>query len=731
MTSGLLVQQLSSDFAAGPAIDEGSVLHTKASMRFRRRRSRQEETGSFGVLSAPLDASCRSELPAAVSGASAAQQPCVQSYRDRLGRGPTYVHDGWLVERAEAQFSTLPSSVRRFLLSKEFLSPPCSRRAQYAFQEIPGLAAELEAVNTCGPPGEEWCGSFLSSAATDEKLFVSVVDAALLQFQRIRRSGRPLTDHRNVLVVGGGPAGMLAAIEAAALGCSVEVVELRPTGVRTRNLGMFPRELWMLARLGAPRELFNDAFGFARKNGIALFDLELFLGAIALKMGAAIYRNAQAMPTPEGLASGVLRCVRHAGGRTVVPDAVDRSCIIRTRQSSCMHLSDSEIELHFSVLVNCEGSRQHLTRLLAGDESVVSLVEIAHGQMEREPDQGTYSFTGDDHIHSSVADADWDRFSRVVREDHRSLPTHVTSFIANCPRSLFKRDSEVPHLMPRCPVEWIGIPLPHHSAAEGASSGPASPKGLYEGVSAQSDSLAGAFGLRDSSIARVLVEGMLPHTYKGRRTPEVVDEVDPVVFLLALLDSVGAGSVVDEDGLLEYFATETGWENPGQNSACIFTSNFAGLNTSPSKPLMHGVVPGSAGLEYYILGDAAQSPWFRFGVGVHDAFNTVDVLSRGLSEEAGLRAAAVLEMEAELRRRAVQVVCYHWRFGEQLSKDAAMRAAMRRAVSDQPSTMMLRVQTWASEDCGTEASARRRMSLFTDASPCSGLGDRQKSVMVW
>merc|ERR1711963_831880 len=104
-----------------------------------------------------------------------------------------------------------------------------------------------------------------------------------------------MMDTLSIVIVGGGPTGLMCAIEAAIIGHHVEVVEARPSAVRARAIGLYPETMATLCRIGAPAEMFNDNFLWCDKAGVTIFDLEFFLGQIAMKLGVTVYWNATAL----------------------------------------------------------------------------------------------------------------------------------------------------------------------------------------------------------------------------------------------------------------------------------------------------------------------------------------------------------------------------------------------------------------------------------------------------
>lgn len=95
--------------------------------------------------------------------------------------------------------------------------------------------------------------------------------------------------------------------------------------------------------------------------------------------------------------------------------------------------------------------------------------------------------------------------------------------------------------------------------------------------------------------------------------------------------------------------------NYAKNSFAVWPSQFKGLRTREGAPTMWGQFSGGS-LTYFILGDALNNAWYRFGVGFWDALLGVRVLQRcamQLTDEKAC-AKAAQEREAHMKRRMVQ-----------------------------------------------------------------------------
>jgi len=89
-----------------------------------------------------------------------------------------------------------------------------------------------------------------------------------------------------------------------------------------------------------------------------------------------------------------------------------------------------------------------------------------------------------------------------------------------------------------------------------------------------------------------------------------------------------------------------------------WVGRFRGLRLGGEKPLWRGTVPGSDTVEYGIVGEALQNAWYRFGVGVDDAFAAAARFAEGFDLAPSARLAESRRFERLMASRSVQIL-YH------------------------------------------------------------------------
>lgn len=580
-------------------------------------------------------------------------------------------------------------AVHRRTKSNELASPLAKSHDRVSRQSIVEMTVVKGSVSA----------ELVVSASEDKERYVERWDSVLLYYIRSELAGaiphslRPYG--RDVVVVGGGPCGMFAAIVAALRNNRVRVVEMRPCAVRRRNIGLFPQDILTLARLGAPIELFNNTLFWCEKAGVTLFDLELFLNATALKVGVTILRNAEAVLEPSTLRSGRLLAKRRSGSATVVGPGVDTEHMQLSSYGSQLTSLDDECYCNFDLLVVAEGSRRSMTTHLVGAENVAPLGEVVATQLQGYPKREYYMPEGEEaHIRQVVSKVDWEAFQQAAQRclspdtseasDLPSIPATVSSFVANMPRNVFREDAPVPNLMATAPSDWIAIPLPHAATSIGNQDSDFGARNLYTIGAEQADTgatMEGAFGVSDSAIARIHFEGMWPTSFEGQDIWKLVGSRQPKDVLMALFKACDVEKYIDEEALDQYIKVECCWRNPAQKAALSFQGDARMLKErSDGRSAVFGSVPGSDpddNYEYFIVGDSVMDPWFRWGVGVSDGFHTVRVFADHLASNEDARKSLLLkQLEARERRRAVQTAAYFFHFGSQLATDERIRRTM-------------------------------------------------------
>lgn len=661
-------------------------------------------------------------------------------------------------------FSTFPDELRDLMRSNEFLLPVDNFRACRAHEADSNLMARLQELEVMDKnvDRKSFHGQFAVSRGSDSNLeaFIDKVDATLIYYKNskleLRREafqkhekehgftlasaktanlvGKTLgpsstladvddqkwlheiglMDTLNIAIVGGGPTGLMCAIEAAILGHHVEVIEARPSAVRARAIGLYPETMVTLCRIGAPAEMFNDNFLWCDKAGVTIFDLEFFLAQIALKLGVTIYRNATAIVT-DSIAHGILK-VRHSheSGRTVYSE-YDEFGMVRMRHGVAQRLAMEEFELSFDKIVNCEGSaHRSFAEHLTGDKAKASAPVMATAADVLDVlgnDRQRYLSEWDDHIDKVINEVDWAGYTQALRSD--TVPHKVNCFVCNMPRQVFKEgprangggNYEAPHLMSRCPVDWIGIPIPPNLTKSlellGATEANFVSKGQLNTVAGDKKAgaqeppkgLAASFGLEDKLIDRIHFEGIFP-----ANADQALKGKEPAEVLKALFRACDVSDDIDDAGLARFISAECSFTSAAQNAVGVFDAapvalrTQQGLTTMPQgnrayAQMAHGFVPGSRHrnqIEYYILGDSLCSAWYRWGVGVLDAIVNARFFGQSLLQPSYKgRSMCIKQLEERMAIRTVQTSAYFYHFSRLLSNDARMLRVVKELESAQ------------------------------------------------
>jgi hypothetical protein len=168
--------------------------------------------------------------------------------------------------------------------------------------------------------------------------------------------------------------------------------------------------------------------------------------------------------------------------------------------------------------------------------------------------------------------------------------------------------------------------------------------------------------LADGSLSRYHIEGPLPQSFEfgGKRvaTREVMDKLNPVTLLLRILYAMGVPfDAVDRRRLVEFYTRESSF---GDSSDIVSTwvGAFRTLRLGGEQPLWCGEAPAAPGLAYAIIGEALQNAWYRFGVGVDDAFAAATRYAECLELAPDARLSEALRFEGVMVSRSVQIL-YH------------------------------------------------------------------------
>jgi hypothetical protein len=282
--------------------------------------------------------------------------------------------------------SPLSSSVRGMLEARAF-----GRRYDAVHADLEAIRERLPGLECPSGPVE-----FLSSDASPGDLEMSV--DCLLQHRK-----RLLASHvdrararRHVLVVGGGPGGLMTAIQLALRDHRVVVCEQREVYTRNRFIGVYKEVAHLMAALGMPERMTYDFTHYRGKRGIMLADIQTFLHGVALKLGVIIYTGAVVRsPSAHALRSGELEL--HRSTRGAAGSAAASSIGVTRWQHDTVARVRSGVSIRFDAIVEATGGRSGLRELLVGRENVVSLRAIARSAAARDPSLRSYFDDPDDH----------------------------------------------------------------------------------------------------------------------------------------------------------------------------------------------------------------------------------------------------------------------------------------------------------------------------------------------
>lgn len=173
-------------------------------------------------------------------------------------------HQGYLFRKSREGMSSTSPETRELLKSKSFLAAVCEEdeslrdaREVSAAVEIQrhirgyltrrsNLRASNKSASSLGLTRTQWLTS------NDVRRLSVQVHHCLVEKMRVGRElalARSLP-RRRVCVVGGGPVGLKAAIEAVSLGHQVTLLEEKPENLRARNVGIHIEDQEFLASLG-------------------------------------------------------------------------------------------------------------------------------------------------------------------------------------------------------------------------------------------------------------------------------------------------------------------------------------------------------------------------------------------------------------------------------------------------------------------------------------------------
>ncbi|WP_298770788.1 NAD(P)-binding protein [uncultured Shewanella sp.] len=530
-------------------------------------------------------------------------------------------------ETLKEQLTNLNPATREALSSKAALRPVStigsgSRETEAEFEETLTL------------PGEHAHTRWLVDDDLGADGFLDAFHCALSE-RCARVAG--ISTPKRIVIAGAGPAGLTTAIECAMRGHNVTVLEKHGRPIRSRIVGIFRHEERYLSSLGAPRSLRSEiAPSYADKSTIWLFDLIFFLRVVALKLGVVLYEHCDAVAE-----DGKLFARYHPN-----PNPLKSSCMTRRAGVELVEVAN-EISLPFDVVVDASGGHSSIREALAGKESICGLRKLVQEVLSPGDLLSAYLEGSGSELHTiddKIQDCreDWKEFLTLALADDPRVFDDPICMVCSLDRAIFTFD-RLPDLYSNnmVPPDWVWIP-----ESRGDMLDPQNWHGLDRG-----------------SIRRVHLEGMFP-----REACTLVGSAWSIAE--RLLGAMGVDSKLDKEKVGRFLEEENSFPSAAQNTASFFHSYLTGVRS--------GRTSGRYGEgEYFIVGDAAQSAWFRFGIGVHDACWTGAAVARYLrASNLDERQRLIRETERRMDRRKVQVLFSIFQTEGLLSQHPVMRRVL-------------------------------------------------------
>jgi flavin-dependent dehydrogenase len=495
-----------------------------------------------------------------------------------------------------------------------------------------------------------------------------------MKMRRRYRSTASQSPSRRILVVGAGPVGLRCAIGAALAGNRVAVIEQHESEARARFLGLFPPEQQYLAAIGAPKRMFCEvSVKGAPKRAVTLPDLQIFLKAIARKVGVEIWMQSRAIFEKNRLQAGAIQCVFCPSALSPASPRFSQMVCLNGKQSSGMGQKQT---LNFDMIVDATGAHSDLKqtlfekrivgfRTLGKDAILFEGSDAAVYHAKGAPPGVSFPFDQENQTHR------WSEFVEKTMQGHADIRDTIGCFVGNIDRFVFN-DKRSLDLSDHCPPDWLWKPIPRPTA-----NGPKPQERRQQGASGG-----------EHDIFRLQFEGPFPQRFNGSRTVDWLHRKKrtPTDIIAAFIQTAGAAADIHQANWNRYCSIENGSQYPVQNTAAWFTCQLTGVQTVPDTPSLWGVIPGSRGKEYFIAGDAAQSPWYRFGVGILDGFYSASIFDELLRNDKTEKERLVARWERYLRQRAVQVLYAVYIHQQLLKKDLFMDKMLKRLNSDHPLT---------------------------------------------
>jgi Cyclic nucleotide-binding domain len=536
--------------------------------------------------------------------------------------------------------SPMPSSLRAMVERRGF-----GRRFDAVRIRLDELEHDLPGMDC---PEEDLV--FPASAGSFEELALSVDCLLQHRKQLMSRLVDRSRARRDVLVLGAGPGGLIAAIELRLRDHRVVVCEQRRAYTRNRFMGVYKEVAHRMAALGMPESMTYDFTHYRGKRGIMVADIQTFLHAVALKLGVVVYTGAVVRSmTREALREGRLELQRSAGSDagTAVPAEAG---VVRWHYDTVMRVR-SGVGIRFDTVLEATGGRSGARELLVGADNVVSLRTLATETALRDPSLDSHFDDPLDHC-IQIVESDYGcpphvrrQFAAALVASDGAVPDEVPSLVSNVDASIIIRE-----------LDEVARP-----AGMGARIG-------EQELDIPRDWVIVRCPRSDRTLTRYQIEGPLPQSFQfgGRRirTEETLPKLNPVSLLVRILYAIGVPfDAVDRRRLVDFYTLENAQGN-ASDVVATFVGTFRGLRLGGADPIWCGRVPGSDTVEYGIVGEALQNAWYRFGVGIDDTFAGAIRFARMFDLPPDERRADALRFEATMTSRSVQV-CYHlWRVAE-------------------------------------------------------------------
>ena len=531
--------------------------------------------------------------------------------------------------------SPLPPEVRAMLEAREF-----GRRFDATEIDLDAISSRLPGLEC--PAGDV---AFLADDRSLDDLGFSV--DVLLQHRK--RLLTPSVNHsfprKHVLIIGGGPGGLMTAIQLRLRDHHVVVCEQREVYARNRYIGVYKEVTHLMAALGMPESMTYDFSQYRGKRGIMLADIQTFLHGIALKLGVVIYMGAVARDLARHtLRTGEIELQRSTQGTT---NAQQQASIGMTRwQHDTISRVRSGVTIRFDTIVEASGGRSGLREILVGEENVVSVRTVGQEAAKGDPSLKSFFDDPEDHC-AEYVESDYgcppglrERFATALHASGKDeIPDEIPCFVSNIDASIFTKRMAMTDdsLGLASRIADRNLDIPH-------------------------DWVVLECRVSDQSLSRYQIEGPLPQSFEfgGRHlsTREVLDKINPVSLLFRILYAMGVPfDAVDRRRLIDFYTQES---SSGDTSDIVSTwvGRFRGVRLGGEKPLWRGTVPGSDNVEYGIVGEALQNAWYRFGVGVDDAFAAAARFAEGFDLAPPARLAESRRFERVMAARSVQIL-YH------------------------------------------------------------------------